>query len=951
MRNLRPTHPALTWLAVAVLGLAAQLAAQDKPKKPHPREELAAMIAAEEQEGDLAKAERLYREALAGSDLSVAARAWANLRLGNLLKKLGRKDEAYAFLEEASKSSVLVVDGETGPGQDSERTWELRGQAREIIEKLRQNKSIGGWGGPLHGIPSTQLSNQLLWIGEAAVPEVIAALQDAMPKVKMSRGDDGLQLANFVSGLAGFLWRTGGDAAASYLASCTKAENVAFRVYVAKTAFQARSERMLEVACRFLADPAPDGSVTSALLFTEPRGGGNGTLANLLPADQVVRSALAGPPAALGSIFRWAMSPREVAPELLDRLHDRVEAILASTDPEVGAQAHRFLCSTTSQRSVRGIHLLLAALPDMRGTAAPSTRSQPYEFTEAQARALVPAIDRCMARYEPNGASRNWMMQLMWNVIEKHGDGAVAPLLRWFDGGMHEIGGLLAGRITAANVLDLIPHIRGSKSRIDAVLYAMSRIDHLPEAAFPGLRERAEAVRGSYEDMTNFARPMANTRHPGAAEWLRQEYESKHNDKLIGSTVRLARWVRTEEMKRALHAFAVSATYRDRQGRGGNAQPLLALLTMGDAEALEWVGKGVALGSTARHPFAEGEDAPRLTPFQYLVYRPHEGIPTHPFGRDEVVGVIGAVTEPGFEDAMDPGRFSIDAINDVYFVAVVEGALTRFANHRDRIAEKWLKVAARAWRGEERPERAAALRAWVVAVLRSDDAARRLRLLEVLQRDDGARFEAPLVELLRKSAGSEAARIGKVLRLADWVRDRERLALLTSHVEPAVRVAGAGAAEELGIEVADLVLPLLDDEVRGVRFAAVQYAGRVVTRDAVPQLIALLRDPEATVREAASEALTRIRFYHEQQAHWDRVLKGVDASPASATEKLLMQSKPDQEKAQRLLAIKSLGVLGQAEALPFLIDWAGETDKEIAAAAKAAITAIHLRGGAGSKGK
>ena len=112
-----------------------------------------------------------------------------------------------------------------------------------------------------------------------------------------------------------------------------------------------------------------DSSVTSALLFTEPRGGGNGTLANLLPADQVVRSALAGPPAALGSIFRWAMSPREVAPELLDRLHDRVEAILASTDPEVGAQAHRFLCSTTSQRSVRGIHLLLAALPEAKDPA------------------------------------------------------------------------------------------------------------------------------------------------------------------------------------------------------------------------------------------------------------------------------------------------------------------------------------------------------------------------------------------------------------------------------------------------------------------------------------------------------------------------------------------------------------------------------------------------------
>ena len=138
------------------------------------------------------------------------------------------------------------------------------------------------------------------------------------------------------------------------------------------------------------------------------------------------------------------------------------------------------------------------------------------------------------------------------------------------------------------------------------------------------------------------------------------------------------------------------------------------------------------------------------------------------------------------------------------------------------------------------------------------------------------------------------------------------------------------------------LLPLLRDLDAGVRMETAEFFGARVSKEAVPDLIALLRDPEETVRKDAADALTRIRFFHEQQAHWDRVLKGLDASPASAAEKLLLQAKPGAAKAQRLLAITSLGTLGVPEALPFLIEWTADPDAELAAAAKAAITQIHL---------
>ncbi len=159
------------------------------------------------------------------------------------------------------------------------------------------------------------------------------------------------------------------------------------------------------------------------------------------------------------------------------------------------------------------------------------------------------------------------------------------------------------------------------------------------------------------------------------------------------------------------------------------------------------------------------------------------------------------------------------------------------------------------------------------------------------------------------------------------------------------RVRWLAVGETVGTQGAaaeGLVRPLLKDPADDVRVSVANYLGAIVSKDAVPDLIALLRDPGERVRTAAADALTRIRFYHEQQAHWDRVLKGLDASPASAAEKLLLQAKPGAPREQRLLAIESLGTLGVPEALPFLIEWTTDADADVAQKAKAAITQIHL---------
>ena len=63
-----------------------------------PSQELAPIVAVEEQERDLAKAERLYKEAIDGGKLSAAAKEMATLRLAELLRKLGKLDEAKQWM-------------------------------------------------------------------------------------------------------------------------------------------------------------------------------------------------------------------------------------------------------------------------------------------------------------------------------------------------------------------------------------------------------------------------------------------------------------------------------------------------------------------------------------------------------------------------------------------------------------------------------------------------------------------------------------------------------------------------------------------------------------------------------------------------------------------------------------------------------------------------------------
>jgi hypothetical protein len=143
----------------------------------------------------------------------------------------------------------------------------------------------------------------------------------------------------------------------------------------------------------------------------------------------------------------------------------------------------------------------------------------------------------------------------------------------------------------------------------------------------------------------------------------------------------------------------------------------------------------------------------------------------------------------------------------------------------------------------------------------------------------------------------------------------------------------------------DTVFGALRAEPPPVRNEAIVAAARVYGSDAVPALLPLLQDQDENVRKIAREQLEKLRQDAEQRTFWQKAQAGIDTSSQGAATKLLLQAKASEPKEQRLLALRSLAVLGVAETLPYLIDAANDADAEIAAAARAAITAIHQKGG------
>ncbi|MEZ6021817.1 MAG: HEAT repeat domain-containing protein, partial [Planctomycetota bacterium] len=138
----------------------------------------------------------------------------------------------------------------------------------------------------------------------------------------------------------------------------------------------------------------------------------------------------------------------------------------------------------------------------------------------------------------------------------------------------------------------------------------------------------------------------------------------------------------------------------------------------------------------------------------------------------------------------------------------------------------------------------------------------------------------------------------------------------------------------------DWILDQAGSASPSIRAACMRSLGTFLDVEAVPTILKGLGDSDNHVQTEARAALDKIRFYHDEKQRWQRFFEGQGLDAQNAAEALVRQAQAGQPKAQRLLAIRSLGKLADPQALPFWIEWNKESDGEITGACQKAIESI-----------
>ncbi|MFN9756824.1 MAG: hypothetical protein ACK58X_10465 [Planctomycetota bacterium] len=963
-----------TILLPVAFAFAAGLAAQ-APAPADPRAELAAVFAVEEQQGDLAAAERLYRERLAGADLSPAARALANARLGALLQRLGRAEEAAPFLAAAGAAAAPA-------GADA-----AQDRAREVALAEQATKLLADRTKPC----DDDMARALVWIGEPAVPAILAELVDA----KKIGG-----LRERLAPLAAVLWQLGGPKAEAFLRAA--AEDAKTPAWMVHGVWLVRSDSMLAVAEAFLAHTNFD--VVRELTKSDALVGRMNASALLAMAEQ-------------GSAQHRVLAMRLLAKRQLTtaesaRFAAAVDGGLRATDPALVRAAADALTTQALQASVAGVRLALQHVA-LRSPQDESMQlyEEPADLRPAGARDVDPAVAADLWRLAMRAAEGlasdhpcwGWLNQWIGRLAAVPGVGRIDDLFALASRGK-PVWGTIAKRIDAGNAVAVLQQAPDLVTlRKNSVLPALARLD-LPREAAPILLRLVsvdpqagwffggDGAPGKAPSRHVVTSQTATTTGWGTNDWSNPSRDVPAVAAALASTGHpdalpplLALLVRSRGEADEYFVFylkrgdseaarAAARTWYEAVRTGTTNPPnaetmrttslLLALLALGDPWALDQIrGDEQELN----HPYAAGDDGglgarrlppgmlpplqdvpseaatairpptPRVRPVTPLAYLlAGDAVPPHPFSLAQVEAVLQRV----FADRAGGGAPVYSSLYERVAPAVRDDVLRLLARY-DRSTQttsggatvSWMRLALQRLRERDGAD---GWTEWLQAALASE-ATRYYALVELTKDEVLARL--PQIEAFAKGGlGATAAlealeRAGRPLDVAS----------LVASDDPYVAVwAARRVMDGEATAPAAAMAPFLAAESSWIRLQAAQYFGRTLDDAAVPGLLAQLRDPEEKVREAATAALQRIRFRHEQASHGTKLQAGLDARPEAALEKLLLQARRDAPTARRLLAIASLGALGKAEAAPFLIEWIDDADAEIAAAAKAAVTQIHL---------
>jgi hypothetical protein len=934
----------------------------------------------EAQEGDLKAAEQAYRALLSEKDAAVQQEA--ALRLGSLLWKLDQKDAGKPFLEQA-----VAMGGEFG----AQATAVLQGQSEAALQEQEQlvkaramlDRITELWYSQRDGNGALDTGTQqslgeavrdLKWNGKVAAQTITEALgnfvntpsREALELARNKFPDTQLLLQ--------MLWEIGTPPAEALLRRSATSSSVFWRRYVTKNITKVAPD-LVPVFVQFLHDPDPIGEVQRNLqphLGCIPLEGLEGLI--LDPDNNAKVAGIEGLAAA------WQRMSPEQQSATFARIHEPLRRALSANDSRQSQKAYsllrpfsafgpnearelvlEFLGAATSASAIlnqgmaarfvlddRGLSLLLAAARNL-GPNPPGPNAEPGNGREA--------IGLILSEHQPAWTSAG-VIDLL-TLLESGYSSQRNQDPRWVTrivalATPEQLGRLLRATPQMASVnlvlnqLSSIDETKLPKDTFEAARDVIEQCLKLPPAGWQELRQPPGT------EMRGLLNLVARSGSAAAPEWLTTlatRFPSIAND-AVNTLIQLSSNGVGEPASNALRKFLVWEGSPEAGLHPNQRSMVFAELSrLGDAPSIALFPRAYKLGLGNTTP-SRPPQGPRNGPmyrsssrgigFLALEQTPN-GAPREPlFGYTDPQLVLAWRTLLQ-SDAREEVWSEIATLRNRIPGAVLPLLAAELPTEVANLPPGLLDIVLSAF-GRVTAEQAAAgteLHAAIQALLRDQNGILASSLFTQLQPEVLRQFAGEARALLRGSQSPGAfvhafERAGIKMEVADWqicLQDPN-----ASFRAYALNRLPQPLPTELRTRVEEVVRTDPDESVRS---SACNLFGRMLSKDAVPPLLDALRDNAEPVRKAATEALERIRFFQEQQAYWQNAKAGIDTSPANATAKLLAQAKPGEPKDQRLLALRSLAVLGSPESLPYLIDWTKDPDAEVAAAALEAVTTIH----------
>lgn len=897
-------------LLAALAATCPRATAQDR----NPELRLQRAILAEDAERDFERARGLYQAITDDESAPTAMRGEAAARLAKVLSKLGRHTEAAAAGERAR---TWLPKPAADPAQDQAVDAEIR----ELIEKLRV-----GAGGAM----------DLAWYGERAVPALLA-VTDAEPALSV------------VTLLSEVVFRIGGPRVEAWLDSVASGSDPLRRRAVLRGYGRSLTSARVDASrlSAFARDADPESRVNA--LELDILGEWPDFLASLRHEDARVRRAA------------WSRFPHSAGPESRFGTEQPGFDARAIALFEVLAERHRELThneiATAMKFCVGGrnsevnVRLLLRALAEFEtfecsgtGNLEVPRDSLADEVVGAARRVVTEATGTARSEFGDlviHNAVSTWTRASMPQLVELAVLGLGFEPSRFASIAQPEDWSALLARIADLKLDD---------DALKQLLEKSLRIE-IPASAFAPLRDFVLAQTASREAMTR--------EFPVLAHALMRLG-------LFDDEASLA-WCE-EFLIRGLPQRGVCQG--EPQLLDGLRANLSQALLSGDAPARRMLRRRLAVVEGAEFAVLRNQALARIAvdhdveaaPLFAVAYA--QGLASSSLsvdlrgGRHELSGTVST----GLEWILrHPAWTTADriAVLEHILPTTSSAAWTDFCDCGDT------------WK------HAPALRDVVAANLSScPSAGQRGQLLSKLVDDIGRAGVVPVSNLLWALADDDLEIVREALGLARRFRlddpssliapltallDNADDRIVTSAIGTLARLAGPSSYAMIArfadhpsqtYAVAHTLVEL--DQERAIRellprLSTPEHAGtmcsiarKTLDRRFVPALIAALRSPNETTRTAAKEALDAIEYYVSQTQRWQRLLDEAGLDASTAAEALIKQARSG-DQTIRLAAIRSLGTLGKAETLPFLIQLMQDQDAAVKSAAAQALEKINAK--------